>query len=198
MFATPAAGVGRYSLIALFVFALWLTLTPSNAYAAYIGWYEYSSNGTNTNGNLSWNYTLGDMPPVRTISWRAGSGQRHDDGPNGGWIPSGWYSIRGHWNNYNGSSIYGRVWYLSNHYDSNGNLRTALFIHTEETPSNGQSATYEPQRWDGDSDYNSLGCIKIAYGSNLNLMHSYWNNYGGSTAHGSSSPYPLASKLYVY
>lgn len=198
MFSTRTAGAGRYFLIALFVCGISLGLVPSKAHAAYIGWFDYGRNGTNTNGTLSWQFTLNDNPPVHTVSWRAGSGKELNDHLNVGWLPSGWYSVRGHWNDYYGTKIWGRVWYLSDKYNEHSVKRTALFIHTEETRANGQSATYEPQRWDGVSDYLSEGCVKIAYGSDLDNMHLYWNNYGGGTEHGNGSPYPLASKLYVH
>jgi DNA-binding CsgD family transcriptional regulator len=41
-----------------------------------------------------------------------------------------YYSILGHWNNYSGTPIWGRVWRLSDKYNSEGVLRTALFIHS--------------------------------------------------------------------
>ena len=83
-----------------------------------------------------------------------------------GWLPSGWYSQWGHWNDYNGSAVKGRVWWLQDKYCSDGvTKRTELFIHSEETASNGcrtgTSAYDDPFCWER-LDYYSLGCIKIA------------------------------------
>ena len=43
-----------------------------------------------------------------------------------------------------------------------GNWRTEMFVHSEETSSQGQDPNNEPFRWDGASDYYSLGCVKVA------------------------------------
>lgn len=132
-----------------------------------------------------------------SVSWRGGSGNALNDNTNG-WLPVGWYSIREHWNNYD-RAINGRVWRLSDKYSVQypTRLRYDLFIHTEETPSNGQNSAVESERWDGPSDYYSFGCVKVSYG-NMDGVHTRWANYGGSTAHGSGPPYPLSSKLYVH
>lgn len=198
MFAHHSTGICRLFVLACVVAALVAAASPASAQAAYIGWYDYDRNNSNTNGTLYFKWTVDDNPPVYSHSWRGGSGIYADDRKNGGWAPSGWYSIRGHWNNYVGTAIWGRVWRLSDKYNSDGVLRTELFIHTEETSSNGQSSTNEAQRWDGASDYTSMGCVKIAYGSHLDSMHYDWTHRGGSSAHGSGSPYPLPSKLYVH
>jgi hypothetical protein len=170
-------------------------LSSAKAEAAYIGWFDYDRNGTNTNGTLTWKWTIDDFPPVYSVSWRGGSGSNYDDHTNG-FLPSGWYSVKGHWNNYD-ANINGRVWWLSNKVDSGGCcLRTEFFINTEETPSNGQGSI-ESERWDGPSDYLSLGCVKVSYG-NIPAVHTRWANYGGCSTHGSGSPYPLASKLHAH
>ncbi len=89
------------------------------------------------------------------------------------------------------------MWYLSDKESKShpGTIRSGLFIHTEETPSNGQGSI-ESERWDGPSDYISLGCVKVSYG-NIPAVHTRWTDYGGSTAHGDGSPYPIGSKLLV-
>jgi len=180
-----------------------LVLAPGIAHAATpIGWFDYAHHGTNVWGTLTWKYTWDDVPPVYSAaSWRAGSGSYPDDRTNGR-LPDGWYSIRGHWNNYSGSAIYGRVWYLSDKRSvTTGVMRTALFIHTEETPSNGQynpTSGDDPQCWEGAIDYKSLGCVKLAWNADIAAAHDCWNYRGGSTAHGSTYPYPFRSKLYVH
>ncbi len=202
MLASILSTVSRRLTCTCLLAVLVAALCPSMAFGATpIGWFDYARNGTNTNGRLTWNYTWGDVPPVYSVYWRAGSGSYLDDRTNG-WLPSGWYSIRGHWNNYYGSAIYGRVWYLSDKRSvKTGVMRTALFIHTEETPSNGQynpTAGDDPQCWEGTNDYYSYGCVKVAYGIDMNAVHTRWTSYGGSTAHGNTSPYPLGTKLYVH
>ncbi len=192
-------------VLAMVIAGLVAGVLPATAVAVtYQGWFDYARNNSNTNGTLTWKYTIDYQPSVYSRSWRAGSGSALNDQKQitgvrpGGWLPTGWYSIRGHWNDYNGSAIYGRVWYLSDKVNSAGDLRTGLFVHSEETPSNGQSSTYEPQRWDGSSDYYSNGCVKVAYGGNMDDVHWYWYYKGGSTAHGSGLPYPLTYMLYVH
>ena len=169
--AVPSAALKRrvlYIVFALCVAGFVAGVLPARAEAAYIGWFDYARNNSNINGTLTWKYTVNDNPPVYAVSWRAGSGSYPNDrkqtaSQSGGWLPSGWYSIRGHWNNYNGSAIFGRVWYLSDKVNSFGEMRTSLFIHTEETPSNGQynpTSGDDPQCWEGVNDYYSHGCMQ--------------------------------------
>ncbi|MGB4441553.1 MAG: hypothetical protein WBJ62_04940 [Coriobacteriia bacterium] len=175
--------------------------SPATASATtYYGWFDYARNGSNTNGLLAWGYVVNDMPPIHATYWRAGSGLRPDDGT-GGWLPAGFYSVRGHWDNYNGTRIWGRVWYLSDKRGTSGDLRTGLFVHTEETMYNGQynpTAGDDPKCWEGDIDYRSEGCIKLAYPEDIDRAHWFWNYRGGTTAHGSGWPYPMATRLYVH
>ena len=132
--------------------------------------------------------------------YRAGSGVNQnacDSGSDGigGWLPGGWYTLWGHWHDFNGT-IKGRVWRLQDKrcgvYPYT--LRTELFIHSEETAAQGQLC--EPWCWDGDGDYYSLGCIKISraapYPSDLAKLHSNWDNWSGQ--HGS---FTLYNRLYV-
>jgi hypothetical protein len=185
----------------LFMVCLAAAATPATANATtYYGWFDYSRNGSNTNGLLAWGYIVNDVPPIHATYWRAGSGLRPDDGTNG-WLPAGFYSVRGHWDNYNGSRIWGRVWYLSDKRGESGALRTALFIHTEETMYNGQynpTAGDDPKCWEGPIDYWSNGCIKLAYPEDIDRAHWFWNYRGGTTGHGSGWPYPFVSRLYVH
>jgi hypothetical protein len=127
-----------------------------------------------------------------TVSWRAGSGTSTDACWIGhGWLPSGWYDLNGHWDNYNGSSIRGRVFYLQNKPCWNGTWRTELFVHSEETADQGQycpSVYDDPFCWEGDSDYYSNGCIKLSRAgspSDLRLMHDGWHSRSGDYRHGS-------------
>lgn len=187
------------SLILCFAF---LVSSSGVAHATtYYGWFDYNRNRSNIYGCLVWAYIVNDIPPANVAAWRAGSGCYLDDRKNGGWLPSGFYLIRGHWDNYSGSSIFGRVWYLSDKRNSAGVLRTGLFIHSEETPWNGQynpTAGDDPQCWEGDFDYRSLGCIKLAYPGDIDAAHWFWNFRGGTGAHSTGWPYPMPDRLHVH
>ena len=126
--------------------------------------------GTNTNSTLwikkkdATNYSV-----IASQSFRAGSGSSQDECESGvGWLPTGRYDIVLHVHNYDGSKIKGRVWQLSDKRcnGGTGTLRTELFIHTEETASMGQDCIAgiadAPFCWEGDNDYYSAGCIKLA------------------------------------
>ncbi|MFB7256093.1 L,D-transpeptidase [Streptomyces nojiriensis] len=102
--------------------------------------------------------------PVK--SYRAGSGLGVTDECRSekGWLPSGTYQVKGHQTNRN-SDIKGFAIQLSDKAcrpepDKKAVNRDGLFIHSEMTKDGGQGST-EPTRWDGDSDYKSLGCIKL-------------------------------------
>ena len=138
-----------------------------------------------------------------SLTWRAGSGSGSTDecATGRGWLPAGWYDLKGHWDNYDGSKIKGRAWLLQNKQCWNGTWRTELFIHSEETASNGQScptAGDDPFCWEGDSDYASAGCIKVSRAgnpSNLALVHTNWHQRSGDQRHGS---FTIARWLYVH
>jgi hypothetical protein len=147
---------------------------------------------------------------LNKASYRAGSGLNTNECDSaaydnvGGWLPAGYYSLWGHWDNYAGSLIQGRVWRLQDKRCSGGTgtLRTDLFIHSEEDLYNqqdcgGSLAYVERFCWDGDGDYYSLGCIKISraapYPSDLARLHSNWDSWSGW--HGS---FTLQQRLYVY
>ncbi len=55
------------------------------------------------------------------------------------WIPLGFSTIASHSDAYNGGKIFGRVWQLPDYDCSNGVIRSELFVHSEETPSQGQT-----------------------------------------------------------
>ena len=146
---------------------------------------------------------------LNRVSYRAGSGLNTNECDSaqydnvGGWLPAGYYSLWGHWNNYGGNKIQGRVWYLQDKRcnGGTGQLRQDLFIHSEEDIYNrqlcgGSLAYVERFCWNGDGDYYSVGCIKISAAgspSDLARLHSNWDNWSG--LHGS---FVLAQRLYVY
>jgi hypothetical protein len=174
-----------------------LVLTPANALTP--GWFQFDRK-SNANSNLFWMW--GDSSDqLHWIYYRGGSGVSTDEcWISHGWLPGGWYDMWGMWDNYNGGQIFGRVFRLSDHTCKNGSTRrTALFIHTEETPSQGQNCGSEPQCWDGAGDYYSAGCIKVSYPNHgfpndIGNIHWQFHNNGGSRSHGS---YTLQYMLYV-
>ncbi len=120
---------------------------------------------------------------------RAGSGNGNLDEcvSSAGPLPDGTYSGTSTWHQdaFSGSAIYGRVYRLQNKACYNGTVRTALFIHTEETPSRTQGST-EPQRWDGNNDYYSLGCIKVSRpgapgngADSIGVLDTWWHQKAG-------------------
>ncbi len=121
--------------------------------------------------------------------YRAGSGDgstnrcRIDHGP----IPQGDTRILSPYDHKDSGSIHGRAWQLANmlcdRYDPNSNLRTDLWIHTEETSQQGQTCgTPYDERWcwDGASDYKSLGCVKVKP-NNIGGVDDYWHGGSNST-----------------
>jgi hypothetical protein len=174
--------------------ALALAWTAAPAAAAN-GWWTFNRD-TNIDSTLSWKWTYPENPAEYARSWRAGSGTTTDECQVGrGWLPAGWYTQKGHWNHYDGSAIKGRVWWVQDKYCSNGvTRRTELFIHSEETASNGQlcTGTYDDSFcWERAADYYSLGCIKLArpspvasFPNDLGSAHSIYHTYGGASGHG--------------
>jgi hypothetical protein len=125
--------------------------------------------------------------------FRAGSGTSTNECAVGqGWLPAGWYDIVGHFDHYTGSKIQGRAWQLSDKrcYGGTGNLRTELFIHSEETSDNGQYCPTpydDPFCWEGDYDYYSSGCIKLAhaqpYPSDIAKANNDWDAWDGRSGY---------------
>jgi len=119
---------------------------------------------------------------------RGGSGSGTNQCQTNNRIPLGTYSVPFHNGNYAGSLIQGRVWRLSDYQCSNGVRRTELFVHSEETSSQGQSCPTpgdDPFCWEGNDDYYSNGCIKVARppGSNhLGQVDSFVHQYGAATS----------------
>jgi hypothetical protein len=171
------------------------------------GWWTFDRN-TNLSSVLSWRWTNPPDTTEHIRTWRAGSGTTTNECEKGkGWLPAGWYSLRGHWNDYPGTVVRGRVWWIQDKYCASGTtLRTELFIHTEETRERGQycTAAYDdPFCWEREADYYSLGCIKLArpspvapFPADMAGAHSYYHTYGGSPAHGDLPDDP--NELYVF
>jgi hypothetical protein len=125
-----------------------------------------------------------------------------------GWLPSGWYAQKGHWDHYDGSKVRGRVWWIQDKTCRDGSTRrTELFIHSEETSANGQSCSSaydDPFCWERESDYYSNGCIKLArpspvasFPNDLGAAHTTFHDYGGKAAHGAYDTAD-ANELYVH
>jgi hypothetical protein len=118
---------------------------------------------------------------------RAGSGIGTDACQHNNWIPRGDYDVLWHDDYYGGSAIQGRVWRLSDYQCSNGVRRTELFVHSEETSSQGQScgSPYDdyPFCWEDSSDYYSYGCVKLArqpVPSDLREVDVFTHSYGAA------------------
>lgn len=136
---------------------------PAEA-VSYRGQFVFIKGSTNINGILRWDYwdTDGDGVARTYGSWRSGSGSTQDSCEKGkGWLPSGPYDGIQHQKNYVGSLIFGMVWELDSKKCYNGTYRTELFIHSKQTPSNGQNCPGS-QCWASANDYMSNGCIKLS------------------------------------
>jgi hypothetical protein len=175
----------RTLLVAAGVAALVVTAPAAASYTYFD--FARQSNAASTL-TMVWQQVPGKFS---TVSWRAGSGTSTDACWIGhGWLPTGWYDLRGHWDNYDGT-IKGRVFYLQNKQCWNGTWRTELFVHSEETAAQGQycpTAGDDPYCWDADYDYFSNGCVKLSragYPSDLRLMHDGWHTKSADYRHGS-------------
>ena len=189
------------------VAALVLAWTSAPAPAAN-GWWTFNRN-TNLDSRLSWKWTYPPSPTEHSRNWRAGSGTTKNECEIGnGWLPAGWYALQGHWNHYDGTKIKGRVWYVQDKVCRDGvTRRSQLFIHSEETESNGQSCTStydDPFCWEREGDYYSDGCIKVArpspvasFPNDLSSAHNTYHDYGGSSKHGFLDR-PDRNELYVF
>lgn len=115
-------------------------------------------------------------------AWRAGSGfggpnTTHECVRNRGWLPNGRYSFV-QYNDYRGSLIKGRVFFLGSHRCRNGTMRHELFIHTETGAGNRQCADGPGDQicrweWPKINDYRSSGCIKMSPPDLLALTRQY-------------------------
>ena len=122
-----------------------------------------------------------------STSWRAGSGTSTDAcWVAHGWLPTGHYDLWGQYDHFDGSAIKGRVFRIQDKQCWNGTWRTALFVHSEETADNTQycpTSYDDPFCWEGDSDYYSNGCIKLAhappYPSDIAYADNDWDAWDG-------------------
>jgi hypothetical protein len=176
----------RFLVVAAVIAAFLPATHASAATRTFFGFHRY----TNTNSYLTINkQDLWIGAILAQQGWRAGSGVSTDECAVGyGWLPGGWYDIVGHFDYYNGSAIKGRVWRLSDKRcnGGTGNLRTELFIHSEETSDEGQYCPTpydDPFCWEGDFDYYSHGCIKLAhtqpYPSDVAQADYDWDGWDG-------------------
>lgn len=179
-------------LTAVFVAVPFAMAAPGNG-----TYMRYVPGLTNITGRIylyqGWSYT--------GTSMTAGSGRGSDwDNPCipfWGRIPNGWYSTQGpthHRNDFAGSAIRGRVWYLTDKalprpVCDPPVTRDGLFVHTEETASGGQicdgnPATDDPWCWDNSNDYSSQGCVKVSHATygfpdSIGVLDSWWTSVGG-------------------
>lgn len=167
------------------------------------GYWQYGR-FSSIDSTLFWVDTTDGSTISNWWSWRAGSGNgsRDECARSAGWLPLGWYDQWGHWDTYNGDAIKGRTWRVSDKACYNGTVRTGLFIHTEQTQSNGQNCGIESQCWEKVGDYYSLGCIKISYPNygfpnSIGDAHARYGSpaSGGTTEHGSHT---MRWALYVW
>jgi hypothetical protein len=174
------------SLVGFVALALLLpTAPPAEATPGYWYWNYlwFKPGSTNINGNLRY-YKNG----VTWANSTAGSGlpNQGECVSNAGRIPNGWYNSGNDHHVHNKNNlIKGRVWGLQDKVCSNGvTLRTELFIHTEETSTNGQScptAADDPYCWEtAADDYKSIGCVKNSYPAagfldSVSTLNNWWD-----------------------
>lgn len=173
-------------------------------------WFEFERI-YNSDSNLRWRTGDSNGRITTWVEWRSGAGDSTDEcdknytTDTGGWLPAGWYSIRGHSHEYNGTVIKGRVWELDDKYCYDGStLRTELFFHTEETRyrsqiCDGNAQSDDPYCWDNWWDHESKGCIKLSrpggdkwYPDTVGEVDWYWHNRNTAIS------YPMHSAVYVY
>jgi hypothetical protein len=165
------------------------------------GTYYLLFNKNQSNPTQSKLYLMKDVPGTdkKIESWQAGSGNGSKDecASMRGWLPNGPYRILGHETRKNGgrSGINGYAIHLQNKVckpkpkpkpGKRKTLRTELFIHSEMKPNGKQGPKLydknhkrkdSPYRWDGPSDYYSLGCIKLKHTDIQDLFRKA-NHYG--------------------
>ncbi|MFN8185917.1 MAG: hypothetical protein U0R69_02435 [Gaiellales bacterium] len=145
---------------------------------------------TPNNSTLKWEYACGTG--LCSTQWRSGAGTTTNECQiNQGWLPSGWYSRNAVYHNYD-AVIKGRAFWVQDKQCSNGTWRTELFIHSEETVSQGQQCTSNPDDpycWEGTNDYYSNGCIKLNHATQIGAAHTHLHDTtkGGSSSHGSTT-----------
>ncbi|MEU4203489.1 L,D-transpeptidase family protein [Streptomyces sp. NPDC039022] len=125
--------------------------------------------------------------------YRAGSGQggtagRDECVRNKGWLPDGTYRVLSHTTRKKGGrdGINGYAIHVGDKVCRDGSTRrTALFLHSEMRSDGAQGIAVpgrdSPYRWDGDGDYRSLGCVKLAPADIKNLFAAA-ERYGWPTS----------------
>lgn len=189
------AALSRFGVSFLTFMLASLVLVPTASASRSCHYLDFVKNSSNQqNSSIKYRYQDGEGRCSLSHSYRAGSGTTKNPCEKGkGWLPNGWYDVR-HYNEYAGTQIWGRVWHLQNKTCSDGTERNALFIHTEETTTNGQScssANDDPKCWDGypsgeaTNDYKSNGCIKVRRSSpehsrtaHMGDLHDDWQLLG--------------------
>lgn len=158
--------------------------TPGFGFGDYL-WFQPGS--TNLNGTLR---RYDNFSFLGSTTAGSGMGNQYSTcQTNLGRLPSGWYdSANGHMvDNKNGTAIDGRAWGLEDKVCNGGStLRTELFIHTEETVSNGQNCTSapdDPHCWEGTFDYASQGCVKVSHPTSVSTLHTWWHSAAIGGAH---------------
>ncbi|MBW3576653.1 MAG: hypothetical protein KY462_02720 [Actinobacteria bacterium] len=202
------APVGWVRLVAVAVWvAAWVVAVPATPVAGCEadGYFVFEKI-TNVASELSWWDRDSCASAAATRTWRAGSGRSTDECKKGsGWLPDGVYDTRGQWQDFNGKVIDGRVIRLQDQQCYNRTWRTGLFIHSEEANATSDdcegTGADRPYCWDGDVDYLSQGCIKLAndHGAvpaadDIGEADLYWRDRGGSPVEG---PQTLPGKLHV-
>jgi len=142
---------------------------PAHAVAGTYSYFEFDK-GSAPMGTLHfWVYDEATDRLMLHRTWTAGSGSGSADEcySDHGWLPNGTYSVKA-WHKTSGT-ILGDIFEISDKKCPDGTLRFDLFIHTEQTASNGQCANTSGDQtcyWgdppSGRSEYNSEGCIKLS------------------------------------
>ncbi|MEU6814655.1 L,D-transpeptidase family protein [Streptomyces sp. NPDC046860] len=118
-------------------------------------------------------------------TYRAGSGtgSTNDCVRNRGWMPDGNWRIKLKTRQYNGEKIKGYAVWLQDMPCSKGTTkRKEMFIHSEMKRDGTQAGRngLESQRWDGNRDYASNGCVKLSPPAIRNLFRQL-DHYGWPT-----------------
>ena len=187
----------RAALIAVAATAL-AVASPARAYYTWFDFHRVTNTGSTL--TMNWEPTPGHF---FSTSWRAGSGVSTDAcWISHGWLPSGHYDLWGQYDHYDGSAVKGRVFRIQDKQCWNGTWRTQLLVHSEETADNTQycpTSGDDPFCWEGDSDYYSNGCIKLAhaqpYPSDIALVHDGWHQKSADYRHGA---FTITDWLYVH
>lgn len=186
----PLARPNRAFIIGLLALALSLVTSAVPARATHAGpgifpggnyfrWVPNTSDTTNSRLYRIHNSVL------LSTSYRSGSGSGSNDPclTGQGRLPAGWYDTA--WEDFGRSKndlIKGRVIGIQNMQCPSGQWRIELFMHTEETATNGQSCPTsgdDPYCWEGVSgsinDWKSDGCIKVAHPTDISSLASWFD-----------------------